>query len=320
MRIKPYLHISAASSVSFQRCFHPPRMAKLCPKVWFFFIWQKWIFWAQLLIGAPPKSKRQPPREALQHADGMWYPASLCCLFLIHCPHFKVLGKWYGELCRVRGLLTSSLHLIPHLVTNHNFDPPCCQQCFGYQQQRSQDSCCQQHRTTRDGGSAVSPACSHRVMMGSIERHKKPIPGESSAPQWQHSLSSQSRPTGGRCAACEPARKTKPSLHLILGLAALRMFWAIFIFAFSNSSTFKVIPLKAVVLPLAPGFFPSPQKPGQRVQQCESPDLPEKALLSGSRQDTEPSKDFPTCPHRWDREETILRTLSHHQLAARLSE
>lgn len=136
----------------------------------------------------------------------------------------------------------------------------------------------------------MSPACSHRVMMGSIESHKKPIPREPSAPQRQHSLSLQSRPTGGRRAACEPARKTKPSLHLILGLAALRMFWAIFIFGFSNSSTLKVITLKAVVLPLAPGFFPSPQEPGQRVQQCESPDLPGKPCFQGAGRTLRPAK------------------------------
>lgn len=91
--------------------------------------------------------------------------------------------------------------------------------------------------------------------------------------------------------ACEPARKTKPSLRLILGLAALRMFCAVFIFGFSNSSSFKVIPLKAVVLLLPSGLFPSLHQPSQKVQRQESPDLL-KIFLSASCQDSHHGKTF----------------------------
>lgn len=81
-----------------------------------------------------------------------------------------------------------------------------------------------------------------------------------------------------------------PSLPLILGLAALRMFWAIFIFGFCDSSSFKVIPLKAVVLPLLPGLFPSPHEPSQRVQHRENLDLPGKPSFQGAGRTTRPAK------------------------------
>lgn len=172
----------------------------------------------------------------------------------------------------------------------------------------------------RDSSSAMSPTCSHCVMMGTTQSHKKPIPRESSAPWRQHSPSSRSRPTGGRRMwHVSPARKTKPSLRLILGLAALRMFWAVFIFGFSTSSSFKAIPLKAVVLPLAPGLFPSPHQPSQKVQQLESPDPLES--LPFSKLAGQPSrKNLPACWLSWDKEGTIPHALLHHQLAARLSE
>lgn len=97
------------------------------------------------------------------------------------------------------------------------------------------------------------------------------------------------------------------------------MFWAVFIFGFSDSSSFKVIPLKAVVLLLAPGLFASPHEPHQKVQQHESPDLLES--LPFSELAGQPSrKNLPACQLSWDREGTISCALFHHQLAARLSE
>lgn len=253
----------------------------------------------------------------------MWYPASLCCLFPIHRPPFKPPPKWHGELCSVPGLLTSTLHLIPHVVTNNNFDPPWSQQRFGCQQQQSQDSCCQQRHTTCARTwqqlcrvAHLLPLCDDGDYTKSQETYSQGV--KCSLASALAVLTEQAS-WGKTHVACEPARKTKPSLRLILGLAALRMFWAVFIFGFSNSSSFKVIPLKAVVLPLASGLFPSPHQPSQKVQQHESPDLLES--LPFSELAGQPSrKNLPACWLSWDREGTIPHALFHHQLAARLSE